>query len=90
MTLMYAYGASSVSCASCHFVTQIVERENRNTTMRPESVGASGNGNDVAPSRNNTMTTVVVQNPDTLDDNGQLVHNIAVGITSDDKARMPT
>ena len=66
-----------------------------NNNNNNNGAGASGRGattNNIASNTNNNsnevprrteshLTTVVVQNPDTLDDNGQLVHNIAVGIT---------
>ena len=35
------------------------------------------------PSQREMVRTVVVQNPDTLDEQGRLVHSIAVGVTSE-------
>ena len=87
VTLMYAQGATSVSCAQCHYVTSVAPAGSAaGTSGRGGAAGGAGGagaGGEGGGGGGPTMRTVVVQNPDTLDENGQLCHNIAVGITSE-------
>ncbi|ONK54865.1 uncharacterized protein A4U43_UnF10340 [Asparagus officinalis] len=80
-TLMYPYGAPSVKCAICHYVTNVgmnmrmpipVNRPNGATTV-PQSTSASNS------------QTVVVENPMSRDASGKLVSNVVVGVTTDKK-----
>lgn len=69
--LMYPVGAQSVKCSVCHYVT-------------PVTASATGASQQQRPKA--TTQTVVVENPPTLDDQGNEVANIAVGVkASDDK-----
>ena len=81
---MYAQGANSVSCAQCNFVTNVSTannaRENNGQASTTSEHNGDSNSNNATVSN---VTTVVVQNPDTLDENGNLVQNIAVGISSE-------
>ena len=69
ITLMYAYGAQSIKCAVCNFVTQ------------GSAGGSSGQGSSGGrvPQR---PQMVVVENPPTVDDEGKLVSNMAVGVVA--------
>ncbi|MQL75340.1 hypothetical protein Taro_007691 [Colocasia esculenta] len=75
-TLMYPYGAPSVKCAICHFVTNVGTRSN---TMQPVPV-YTPNGPMVTPALISGQSlphphsqTVVVENPMSVDDSGKLV-----------------
>jgi len=90
VTLMYAQGATSVSCAQCHFVTSVAPAGGAaGNSGRGEGGNGAGGGNvglSAGEGEGRGVTnirTVVVQHPDTLDENGQLIHNIAVGVTSE-------
>mmetsp|Transcript_27013 Transcript_27013/g.37299 ORF Transcript_27013/g.37299 Transcript_27013/m.37299 type:complete len:174 (-) Transcript_27013:175-696(-) len=72
VTLMYAYGAQSVKCAMCNHVTQV-----QNAHASHQNPGPVTPGYD--PSQ-----TVVVENPPTIDENGQQVTNVVVGIIAKD------
>ena len=84
VTLMYAQGAASVSCAQCGFVTNVSAQRQRQQNEAGTSQAAGGGGAGASSSSQREMVrTVVVQNPDTLDEQGRLVHSIAVGVTSE-------
>lgn len=57
---MYAFGAESVKCAACNFITVV-----------------GGSGGRIG------RQMVVVENPDTVDENGKVVSNMAVGVAED-------
>mmetsp|Transcript_5663 Transcript_5663/g.6503 ORF Transcript_5663/g.6503 Transcript_5663/m.6503 type:complete len:223 (-) Transcript_5663:909-1577(-) len=73
VTLMYAYGAQSVKCAMCNFITQAAAG-----SFVPNSAGSSSNATNRVG-----VETVVVENPPSLDENGQTVTNMAVGVKGD-------
>ena len=83
VTLMYAQGAASVSCAQCHYVTNVANAAQRQREQNGAGASHAGAGGAGSASQREMVRTVVVQNPDTLDEQGRLVHSIAVGITSD-------
>ncbi|KAL5223844.1 hypothetical protein ABZP36_010483 [Zizania latifolia] len=85
--LMYPYGAPSVKCAICNFIT--------NTGMNtmgpspptvpilnetPYTVPSTS-----APTPQPQNVTVVVENPMTVDEKGKLVSNVVVGVTTGGK-----
>lgn len=69
MTLMYAYGAQSVKCAVCQFVTSVGVAAARMPLPMQR------------PQYSQPSQMVVVENPMTLDESGKLVNNVAVGLT---------
>ena len=79
---MYPYGAPSVKCAICHYITNV----------------SMTNGGPQVPSQRPTETatsemsrprfesqTVVVENPMSVDSSGKLVSNVVVGVTTEKK-----
>ncbi|GFR43690.1 hypothetical protein Agub_g4799 [Astrephomene gubernaculifera] len=78
--LMYPTGAQSVKCSVCHCVT-------------PVTASAPAGSNPAQPqqqqqqpqqaSRPKPVQTVVVENPPSVDDKGNEVANIAVGVKAD-------
>nr|CAD1819603.1 unnamed protein product [Ananas comosus var. bracteatus] len=78
-TLMYPYGAPSVKCAVCHYVTNT----GMTNMMAPASVPQRPNeypSTSAPPSQGNNVT-VVVENPKSVDERGNLVNNVVVGVT---------
>jgi len=79
--LMYPYGAPSVKCAVCNFITNVGV-----TTVRPLPPAPSANSYNVpstsAPTKQSQNVTVVVENPMTVDEKGKLVSNVVVGVTT--------
>lgn len=71
ITLMYAYGAQSVKCAICNHITQTV-------ALTPQAVSAETGNLE----HGNRPQMVVVENPPTIDEAGQVVSNMAVGVVS--------
>lgn len=77
--LMYPYGAPSVRCAICQYVTNVnmggaripIHAQRQNGTTVPTSVSST--------------STVVVENPMSVDESGKLVNNVVVGVTTDRK-----
>ncbi|WOL15339.1 protein LSD1 [Canna indica] len=87
-TLMYPYGAPSVKCAICHYITNVGMHNLR------VPVPAAPRPNDTAPLRPSTSvqsasrssnTTVVVENPMSVNESGKLVSNVVVGVTTGKK-----
>ncbi len=85
---MYQYGAQSVKCSLCHHVTQIGQ-----STLPSAGAGPSSGGGVPPPAQQPAtvqqpesvkpaVQTVVVENPPTLDDTGQEVQSIVVGVTT--------
>lgn len=70
--LMYPLGAQSVKCSVCHFVTNVSQQQ---------GWGTAGPASSRPTTKLNQ--TVVVENPPTLDDKGNEVANIAVGVKTD-------
>ncbi|KAM0006825.1 putative transcription factor Znf-LSD family [Helianthus debilis subsp. tardiflorus] len=76
--LMYPFGAPSVKCAVCHYITNVNTSNGRVPVSAP------------LPSSSTEMPhpqtqTVVVENPMSVDENGKLVSNVVVGVTTDKK-----
>ncbi|MBA0774611.1 hypothetical protein Gotri_009810, partial [Gossypium trilobum] len=65
-TLMYPYGAPSVKCAVCHYVTN-VGTGNVRCPLPASRLNATG----TMPSTS-TSQTVVVENPMSVDESGKL------------------
>eukprot|EP00897_Mesotaenium_endlicherianum_P006650 jgi/Mesen1/6012/ME000306S05284 len=89
MTLMYAYGAQSVKCSICQVVTNVAVGTARMPLPMHQSYGPPQQMPapmmvPTAPPRTQTQT-VVVENPMTMDDNGKMVSNVAVGVTTEKK-----
>lgn len=83
---MFPVGAQSVKCSVCHFVTPAPVGPPPPAPGPPGGAapGPSGSGPAHQPASTSKPTqTVVVENPPTLDDNGNEVANIAVGVKSD-------
>jgi hypothetical protein len=85
---MYPYGAPSVKCAVCHYITNINMSNGRLPipVQRPNGTTNSG----TLPSTSTSMPqsqsqTVVVENPMSVDSSGKLVSNVVVGVTTDKK-----
>ncbi|PKA66018.1 Protein LOL3 [Apostasia shenzhenica] len=82
-TLMYPYGAPSVKCAVCHYVTNIGMSNIRPPTpMPPTTTPPLPNSSTSMRSKN---VTVVVENPMSVNENGKLVSNVVVGVTTNKK-----
>ncbi|XP_074578006.1 protein LOL2-like [Curcuma longa] len=85
--LMYPYGASSVKCAICHYITNVGLPNMRVTAP------AASRPNETAPIQPSTSvhsshvpnTTVVVENPMSVNESGKLVSNVVVGVTTGKK-----
>ena len=73
----YQFGAQSVKCAMCNYVSQV------QGATGVTHAGGSGSGSGGASTQTGTVT-VVVENPPSLDDEGRQVANVAVGILSKD------
>ncbi|KAJ0017572.1 hypothetical protein Pint_11400 [Pistacia integerrima] len=83
-TLMYPYGAPSVKCAVCHYVTNVGMANARVPLPANRSNGTATSGTLPSSSMSQTQT-VVVENPMTVDESGKLVSNVVVGITTEKK-----
>eukprot|EP00195_Chlamydomonas_chlamydogama_P007297 CAMPEP_0202902616 /NCGR_PEP_ID=MMETSP1392-20130828/16957_1 /ASSEMBLY_ACC=CAM_ASM_000868 /TAXON_ID=225041 /ORGANISM="Chlamydomonas chlamydogama, Strain SAG 11-48b" /LENGTH=80 /DNA_ID=CAMNT_0049589407 /DNA_START=629 /DNA_END=871 /DNA_ORIENTATION=- len=77
--LMYPVGAQSVKCSVCHCVTPV--GAGPPPGAGPSHAGAAGAAAGRAAAKPNQ--TVVVENPPTLDSQGNEVANIAVGVKAD-------
>ena len=80
--LMFAYGASSVKCAMCNFVTPAAGQPG---AVPPAGAGASASQGSAASSSSDAAvptvrTTVVVENPPSVDDDGNHLTNTALGV----------
>eukprot|EP00192_Tetraselmis_astigmatica_P025635 CAMPEP_0117665306 /NCGR_PEP_ID=MMETSP0804-20121206/9737_1 /TAXON_ID=1074897 /ORGANISM="Tetraselmis astigmatica, Strain CCMP880" /LENGTH=143 /DNA_ID=CAMNT_0005472705 /DNA_START=779 /DNA_END=1210 /DNA_ORIENTATION=+ len=75
VTLMYAFGAQSVKCALCNFVTSV---QGAPVTMyHPAGVMPPGS---MQPQMKPMTHAVVVENPSSLDEHGNEIPNLAVGM----------
>ncbi|KVH17472.1 Zinc finger, LSD1-type [Cynara cardunculus var. scolymus] len=98
--LMYTRGATSVRCSCCHIVNLApvsnqlaqVNCANCRTMLMypygPPSVKCAvchyiTNVNDMPSSH---TQTIVVENPNSVDENGKLVSNVVVGVTTEKKS----
>uniref|UniRef100_A0A0D9VWQ2 Zinc finger LSD1-type domain-containing protein n=1 Tax=Leersia perrieri TaxID=77586 RepID=A0A0D9VWQ2_9ORYZ len=74
-TLMYPYGAPSVKCAICHYITNTGMNTMAPTpSPMPTSSGSSYNAPSTSvPTSRSQNVTVVVENPMTVDEKGKLV-----------------
>eukprot|EP00899_Mesostigma_viride_P001977 jgi/Mesvir1/11780/Mv00147-RA.1 len=79
MTLMYAYGAQSVKCAICNDITHVAPQRSQ---QRVAMMGPGAAGPSTVPQQLPQQQTVVVHNPPSIDEKGNLVSNMAVGITT--------
>lgn len=83
---MYPYGAPSVKCAICNYVTTTGVNINTvapSPSVRPTSNESSYSGSSTsAPKSQPQNVTVVVENPMTVDDKGKLVSSVVVGVTA--------
>ncbi|XP_024964053.1 protein LSD1-like [Cynara cardunculus var. scolymus] len=86
--LMYPYGPPSVKCAVCHYITNVNASNGRvpipvqpNATTTPESMPSTST--DMPSSH---TQTIVVENPNSVDENGKLVSNVVVGVTTEKKS----
>ncbi|KAL8223050.1 hypothetical protein R6Q57_020449 [Mikania cordata] len=77
--LMYPFGAPSVKCAVCHYITNV------NTTNGRVPVSVSSPSSSTEMPHSLHTQTVVVENPMSVDENGKLVSNVVVGVTTDKK-----
>ncbi|KMZ65209.1 Zinc finger protein LSD1 [Zostera marina] len=77
-TLMYSFGAANVKCVVCQYITNVWG----NNLRPPVSVQSSLPSTSSAPPPTKTQT-VVVENPKSLDGNGRMISNVAVGVTSE-------
>lgn len=78
---MYPYGAPSVKCAVCHYVTNVGM-----SNMRvPIPVQRSHGTNPGTMPSTSASQTVVVENPMSVDESGKLVSNVVVGVTTEKK-----
>jgi LSD1 subclass zinc finger protein len=66
--LMYPLGAQSVKCSVCHFVTNVSQQANW--------AASGGGGGGQQPGQHKTQT-VVVENPPSLDEQGNEVRQNA-------------
>ncbi|KAL8508253.1 hypothetical protein ACS0TY_018731 [Phlomoides rotata] len=83
--LMYPAGAPSVKCAICHFITNVITGDARVPlpAHRPGGISTSGpTPTSSATTAHSHNQTVLVKNPMTLDENGNLVNNVVVGIST--------
>ncbi|WVZ26630.1 hypothetical protein V8G54_005174 [Vigna mungo] len=86
--LMYPYGAPSVKCAICHYITNVNTNNGRLPIPVHRPNGTANTG--TLPSTSTSMPqsqsqTVVVENPMSVDSSGKLVSNVVVGVTTDKK-----
>ncbi|KAF3321632.1 Protein LOL2 [Carex littledalei] len=87
-TLMFPHGAQSVRCSRCNYVTNIISGAGLTPIAGPrptEIIQGPPTTTQASPQTNNM--TVVVENPMTVDGDGKLVSNVAVGITSGGKKK---
>ncbi|KAJ4811416.1 LSD1 zinc finger family protein [Rhynchospora pubera] len=86
--LMFPRGAESVRCSRCNYVTDITSGTGSIATAGPRpteltQAQAPITATQASPQASNV--TVVVENPMTVDEEGKLVSNVAVGIASGKK-----
>ncbi|TYK13370.1 vacuolar protein sorting-associated protein 2-like protein 2 [Cucumis melo var. makuwa] len=80
-TLVFPYGAPSVKCAICHYVTNVGISNVRVPIPVHRRNGTISSG--MPPSSSSQSQTVVVENPMSVDESGKLVSNVVVGVTTD-------
>lgn len=82
---MYPFGAPSVKCALCHFVTAVGMNNMRMPlpAQRPPTASMTPPSSSSVPPERSQSQTVVVENPMTVDESGKLVSNVAVGVTTE-------
>jgi hypothetical protein len=85
---MYPYGAPSVKCAVCQYVTNVGIANPRVPIPVHRPNGSANSGAIPATSASmphSQSQTVVVENPMSVDESGKLVSNVVVGVTTDKK-----
>jgi len=94
ITLMYAFGAQSVKCALCNHVTPLASRPppphqhapyppNNHHSGRPPAAPhqQQQQGQDSAVAANNKpVQAVLVENPPSLDESGNEIQNVSLGV----------
>ncbi|KAF1875853.1 hypothetical protein Lal_00006483 [Lupinus albus] len=87
-SLMYSNGASSVKCAICHYVT-VIRMTNEMFPIPDHSPNGMTNSATVSSTSTSMPQfqnqTVIVENPMSVDSNGNLVSNVVLGIITDKK-----
>ncbi|KAF8413475.1 hypothetical protein HHK36_001462 [Tetracentron sinense] len=86
--LMYPYGAPSIKCAVCHYITNVAMSNVRvpipvhrpNGATRPATMPSTS-----TPMKQSQSQTVVVENPMSVNESGKLVSNVVVGVTTEKK-----
>ncbi|KAF5733595.1 hypothetical protein HS088_TW16G00035 [Tripterygium wilfordii] len=90
MTLMYPYGAPSVKCAVCQYVT-FFDRGNARIPLLANRPNVAVDSNAIPHASTVTTQsqsqTVVVENPTSVDESGRLVSNVVVGVATENKQR---
>lgn len=90
-TLMYPFGAQSVKCSICQVVTNVAVGTMRMPLPAQRPYLPSPQHSPAAsyqpsgPSPVHRSPTVVVENPKSVDESGNMVSNIAVGVSTDVK-----
>ncbi|KAK4485585.1 hypothetical protein RD792_008228, partial [Penstemon davidsonii] len=87
-TLMYPYGAPSVKCAVCQYITNVNMGNVRVPIPMHRPNGPPSSTSTPSSSAgllNSQSQTVVVENPMSVDKSGKLVSNVVVGVTTDKK-----
>ena len=72
ITLMYAYGAQSVKCAVCNFVTHVPSCQLR---FQAQASSPAPQETQLSNTSAAQRTTVVVENPPSIDDEGNEVRH---------------
>ena len=80
--LMYPLGAQSVKCSVCHHVTGVSQQQQWQGLGGGAGAGGAGGGRQQQQQAAGkpATETVVVENPPTVDERGNEVANIAVGV----------
>ncbi|KAK9909068.1 hypothetical protein WJX75_006709 [Coccomyxa subellipsoidea] len=90
MTLMFAHGAQSVKCAVCNNVTAVtgsslMQAQSAQSLPDANNNSAAGGAGPSASAAHALTQSVVVENPPSLDKDGNEVQNFALGVTSKSK-----
>lgn len=89
ITLMYAYGAQSVKCAVCNCVTPVNSRtgNQQGVGQHYQPVVQQQSGEDSFTRQESTKQeplAIVVENPSSVDANGNTVQNVTLGLPGKD------
>ena len=78
---MYPYGAPSIKCALCHFVTNVGQISNMRMPLlaqRPPTAATMAPASSSACPTQSQTQIVVVENPMTVDERGKMVSNVGI------------